>query len=113
MNESDIVQLEAKLLAHRVAHHSSLLEAARKSCISNREKIIRVAIFVALLVYFEVCNIEAGNVAFGFCIYFLVTYLRDNARRDKRIDALVALLGLRDGHEIQTKGPAEALESSV
>ena len=107
MNESDIVKLEAELLAHRVAQHSSLVEAARKSCISNREKIIRVAIFAALVVYVEVCSIETGGVAFILCMYFLVTYLRDNTRREKRIDALVALLGLRDGHEIQTKGPAE------
>jgi hypothetical protein len=107
MNESDIGKLEAELLAHRVAHHSSLVEAARKSCISNREKIIRVAIFVALVVYCEISKIETGSVIFAFCMYFLVTYLRDNTRREKRIDALVALLGLRDGHEIQTKGPAE------
>ena len=107
MNESDIVKLEAELLAHRVAKHSSLIEAARKSCISNREKIIRVALFAALVVYCEVSTIETGSIAFAFCMYFLVTYLRDNTRRERRIDALVALLGLRDGHEIQTKGPAE------
>jgi len=107
MNESDIVKLEAELLAHRVAKHSSLIEAARKSCISNREKIIRVALFAALVVYCEVSTIETGSIVFAFCMYFLVTYLRDNTRRERRIDALVALLGLRDGHKIQTKGPAE------
>ncbi len=107
MREPDITDLEAELLAKRVAQHSDLIERARKSEISNREKLIRCAIFAGLLAYFHFFDIAAGSIAFALALFFLVTYVRDNARRERRIDALVALLGLREGQHLNPKRNAE------
>jgi hypothetical protein len=107
MEESNITDIEAEFLAKRVAQHSDLLERARKSDMSNREKLIRCAIVVALLAYFQYFDVAAGNVALSLALFFLITYVRDNARREKRIDALVALLGLREGQTLKPNKNAE------
>ena len=107
MTDQTPSDVEAEVIAQRVATRSALLDAARTSCISPRERIIRVAVFAALVIYVELSKIDPGGVAFAFVLYFLVLYSRDNQRRGKRMDALVELLGLKDGRAINITEDAE------
>ena len=104
MTDSETSQLDAELLALRVAKQSALVDAARRSSISRLEFLVRVVAFVALGIYLDLCDIDLGGVLFGYTVFFLVVYSRDSKRREQRIDALVELLGLKDSHVITLKG---------
>jgi hypothetical protein len=107
MTDQTMSDSEAEIIAQRVAKHSDLVDAARKSSISPRECIIRILAFFALAAYLEFNNIDLGGALFGLTVYFLILYSRDNRRREKRIDALVELLGLKEGRTINITGDAE------